>query len=98
MSAGRCCGGGPARSPFAEALGWLVPGAVLAFLPKCPACLAAYVALGTGLALSAPVAAGLRTGLIVGCLASLGWLAAVRLRRSASAGRRRGGLTGWPRR
>ncbi|WP_165245488.1 hypothetical protein [Paludisphaera soli] len=98
MSAGRCCGERPARRTFAEVLGWLVPGAVLTLLPKCPACLAAYVAVGTGVALSAPVAAWLRSGLVVGCLASLGWLAARRLRRLAFGGRRRGGLTGWPRR
>jgi len=42
-------------------------------MPKCPACLAGYVAVGTGLALSSSSAAFLRTSLIVVCIAALGF-------------------------
>ncbi|SFJ65369.1 hypothetical protein [Planctomicrobium piriforme] len=46
---------------------WLIPGAVFAVVPKCPACVAAYVALATGVSLSWTAAAWLRFALIAVC-------------------------------
>jgi hypothetical protein len=63
-----------------EISSWLVPGAALAMLPKCPACVAAYVALATGIGISLPTATYLRTTLVVVCVASLVFITARRLR------------------
>jgi hypothetical protein len=63
-----------------EIAGWIVPTAALALLPKCPACVAAYVALATGIGISLPAAAHLRAMLVVLCAASLVFITARRLR------------------
>ena len=53
---------------------WLVPGAILALLPKCPMCIAAYIALGTGIGVSIPAAAHVREAIILPCMTALGFL------------------------
>lgn len=68
---------------------WIVPTAILALMPKCPMCLAAYIALGTGLGISMPLATWIRDGLIVICLTSLTWFAAASARRILASRRHR---------
>jgi hypothetical protein len=66
--------------PGGELAGWLLPSVTLALLPKCPACVAAYIALATGIGISMPTATYLRATLIVLCIASLAFVAVRRLR------------------
>jgi hypothetical protein len=61
--------------------GLIVPGAILALLPKCPACLAAYIALGTGVGLSVSTATYMQMLLVIVCVASLVYLASRPARR-----------------
>ncbi len=65
---------------FGEFAGWIVPSAILALLPKCPMCVAAYVALATGIGISLPTATWLRVALAGLCVAALAFVAGRRLR------------------
>jgi len=64
------------RTCCREATQWVAPGLGLALLPKCPACVAAYVAAITGVGISMPVAAGLRWGFLLLCVSALAFVAA----------------------
>jgi hypothetical protein len=57
-----------------------VPASVLALLPKCPACVAAYVAAATGLGISVTAAAALRAGIVVVCITSVAYFAVTAFR------------------
>jgi len=60
---------------------WVFPSAALALVPKCPACLVAYVTLWTGLGLSLTAATYLRWALLFLCVAWLLFLLAKHLDR-----------------
>ena len=87
----KTCAGDHARRPASwlrrggELAGWIVPGATLALLPKCPACVAAYVALATGIGISLPTATWLRAMLVVVCVAALIFIAVRRLKSAVAA-------------
>jgi hypothetical protein len=53
---------------------WAIPLGTLALVPKCPACVAAYVFLFTGIGLSFQTAAVLRWGLILLSILPLAYL------------------------
>jgi len=48
-----------------DLIGWIVSSAILALVPKCPMCFAAYIALWTGIGLSLSAAIYLRASLLV---------------------------------
>jgi hypothetical protein len=64
--------------------GWIVSSATLVLLPKCPVCVAMYVALFSGIGISLASASILRTSLLILCVAALFYLALRGLCRLAS--------------
>ena len=61
-----------------EIAGWVVPSATLALLPKCPICVAGYIALLTGVGVSMTTAAYVRWALLIASIAILSIMAARR--------------------
>ena len=82
MNSGHCCRRKPGaedearpKKPWRRRVrgvsGWILPGALLALMPKCPMCLAAYVALGTGFTMSGSSAHMLMRMLTALCIGTL---------------------------
>ena len=87
-----CCAGTSekqARCPsrISSAAGWILPAGGLALIPKCPACIAAYVAIASGVGISIPTASLMRTGFVLICASSLSF-AAIKLLSRQSGWRR----------
>jgi hypothetical protein len=69
-------GGAPAP-PYRRLLnfvGWIVPTAILALIPKCPACVAGYAVIGTSVGFSLSGFAHLRLEIIILCLVPLSYV------------------------
>ena len=84
MNPDRCCENSRPRT-FArrcvDVFGWIIPGAILALLPKCPMCLAAYIALWSGIGLSFSAATHLRVSLLMLSVELILFMAATNTRR-----------------
>jgi len=89
----QCCVGGPASRPLARRLSRAaassLPGAALAFLLKCPLCVAAWLTAATGVGFSAVGAGWVRGVLVVFWVAAVALAAAPIVRRRAPASLRR---------
>jgi hypothetical protein len=69
----------PPRTLLGERLAWILSTALLVAVPKCPACLAAHVAVWTGLGLSFSTATYLRWTMLAICVAVLAVLITKRI-------------------
>ena len=59
------------RTCCRQATQWIAPGVGLALIPKCPMCVAAYVAMISGVSISLSTATWIRLALIAVCLTAL---------------------------
>jgi hypothetical protein len=64
-----------------EVVSSVLPAVILVLLPKCPVCIAAYIAVVAGIGLSLPVTAHLRTLLVILCATSLIYFVARQIHR-----------------
>lgn len=82
---GQCCVGGPAPGQlvrrFSKAAASILPGALLALLPKCPLCVAAWLTAVTGVGFSASGAAWVRGVFVVFWVAAVAFAAVPIVRR-----------------
>jgi|GEM_PF-4280340 len=62
------CSPGKKLCTVKHSAGWIIPGILLAILPKCPLCLAAWLSLVPGIGISAYMAGFLHSSLITLCL------------------------------
>ena len=82
--------GAGGRRRYSAFIGWLVPGAALVLVPKCPACLAGYILFATGLCVSISAAAWLRASLIILAAGFLAYRTALLLREALRSPQTRG--------
>jgi hypothetical protein len=65
---------GPLRRAW-QRLQWLFPATLLVLMPKCPLCVAAYIALFTGIGVSVSTARWIQILMLAICLSSLAYFA-----------------------
>ena len=76
------------RTCCREAPGWLAPSIGLALIPKCPMCVAGYVAAISGVGISMSMAARVRFGMLILCITALTFVtarAAIRMWQAAKS-------------
>lgn len=64
----------PVLSRLGDAALWAVPAVVLAILPKCPVCFAAWIAVLSGIGVTLPVAASIRWVLVAASVVAMVYL------------------------
>ncbi len=65
-------GAPPARHWFGDFAGWVGFGGLFALAPKCPMCLAAYLAMATGIGLSVTAVTRFKAALLILCAVAVG--------------------------
>ncbi|WP_158750096.1 hypothetical protein [Acidobacterium sp. S8] len=99
MNAHACCGHKAAaarRGLWRSASGGVISGVLLVLIPKCPMCIAAYVALIGGVGVSVSTAAYLREAMIVLCVGAMVLLAGWYMQRALLAKHRTARKDGAP--